>query len=199
MVASVLKYLGVWFGVLLLGLLVIYAVTGSPSMLNASVKAQYEADCSTPKSGSGAGGGGLFGDKGSDSDCYDAAERALALEADQAQSNILGWYVMASIIPLFLGVAFAVQVALAENRASTPSAFMALKPRWWLYFGLITGVCVIFILLPHFTQQFGGWGAKLGAGRGWGIPLALILLSWGAYWGGTKWGTPEKMQPSLPL
>lgn len=198
MVTSVLKYLGVWFGVLLLGIGVMYALTGSASMMNASVKAQYEADCSKPASGGGTGGG-LFGDKGSDSDCYDAAQRALDLEANQAQANILGWYIMASLVPLVLGVAFAVQVALAENRASTPSAFAALKPRWWLYFGLITGACVIFALLPHFTQQFGGWGTKLTSGRGWGIPLALILLSWLAYWGGTRWGTPEKMQPSLPF
>ncbi len=197
MATAAAKYLGVWFTVIVIGAALIFFTSGSSSMLNPTVKVQYEENCVV---GSGGSGGGFFDDSaGSSDDCYDAAERALTVEAEQQRGNVMSWYFFASLIPLFLGIAFAVQVALAEAKAATPTAFAALKPKWWLYFGLITVGGIIFAVLAHFTATFDAWGPKLTAMRGWGIPVLFILLSWLAYWGGTKWATPEKMQPSLPL
>ncbi len=199
MATAAAKYLGIWFLVMVIGAGLIYFSTGSSSTMSPAVKAQYEENCVGTGGGSASGGGFFDDGAGSSADCYDAAERALTVEAEQARGNTMYWYFLGSLVPLTLGVIFAVQVTLAEASAATPSAFSGLKPKWWLYWGLITVGGILFAVLAHFTGSFDAWAAKMTVARGWGIPIAFIILSWIAYWGGTKWATPEKMQPSLPL
>ncbi len=195
MATAILKYFGTWFAVILLGAAVFYLIAGSPSILSMAVKTQYEENCTS------AGSGGSFFDesKSANAECYENAERAIAQEAESARSSMMIWYFTASLVPLVFGLLFALQLSMAERTASTPSAFAALKPRWWSYLGVITVGGIVLAGLAHFGQLFDGWGSRLAVSYGWGLPLLLIAIFWISYAAGTRLAAPQKMKPSIPF
>ena len=184
----ILKYIGAWFTTALLSGAVLFMMNGGTGTLNPALERKGSENCQT--SGDGFSGNGM-------EECLASLQRTLERTASDARSDLLNWHGATALFVLLVGLVFMVKIVLRDRTAGTPGDYRSLRGDWFVCLGMVIAVSLISGLVAR-SSFFGAWAGTLSAGRGWGIPAVMTIIWAATYWAGTRFGTPNKMQASIP-
>ena len=186
---GMLKFFAVWFAATVLAGLALAFTHGDPSTLNPANESLRLEQCEAAE--------GTFSGS-TQQDCVEGVEAALQRDAEDAASDLMTWFGVASLGVLIIGGIFMSKIRARAKTAGTRSEFRSLRQDWFLYLALVGVLAIIAGVFAH-GGLFGAWAPELAPMRRW-ADLSLLTIVWAAtYIIGTKLATPHKMQPSIPF